>query len=433
MTPGGNGNGAGGGGTGTPRHPLGSADVVVIGGGIIGLSCAYYLRQHGRTPVVLEAGAIGRGSSYGNAGLVAPSHSLPLPAPGVVQQALRWLFKPSSPFIIRPQADVALVRWLLRFMMSARRAPMLRGIPTLRDLNRLSAELYVELAEAIGAPSVYHADGVINVYGTQAAFAHGRAEAELLERYGVGSRLLPGDEVVDAEPGLRSGLAGGVLWPEDGFVDPAAFVQRLHTDLAGHDVPVLPHSEVLAISAFDEGVSVQTMNGVLRCEEVVVAAGAWSARLLRALGQRVHVQPAKGYSITIDDAATRLRRPLLLSEAKVAVTGLGGSLRLAGTLELAGLNQSIDVRRLAAVRGSAEPYLRAGTRGGEETIWRGLRPLSADGLPMIGRLPTERRVSVATGHGHIGVTLAPVTGKLIAEMLSGEASSLDLRALRPVR
>jgi D-amino-acid dehydrogenase len=416
------------------RAPMpGEADVVVIGGGIVGLSCAHFLEQMGRSPLVVEQGLVGHGSSFGNAGLIAPSHSIPLPAPGVVRQGLRWLTNPESPFFVRPRANAALARWLIRFARSARRGPMLRGIPVLRDLNRLSTALYAEMAQAAKADLGYRPTGVLNVYRGEAAFAHGRWESELLEQFGVPSTVLGGEQLVAEEPGLCDGLAGAVLWPEDGYVDPAAFVTALQRELEERGVRILPNTEVLGIAADDRAATVRTTRGTVRCADVVVAAGAWSAALVRAIGHRMHVQPAKGYSVTIEDAAIRLRKPLLLSEAKVAVTPLNGSLRVAGTLELAGLDQTIDVRRLDAVRRSAEPYLRGRIGGGEETVWRGLRPLSADGLPMIGRLPGTPRVAVATGHGHVGVSMAPGTGRLIAELLTGRRPSLDLEPLRPVR
>jgi D-amino-acid dehydrogenase len=408
-------------------------DVLVVGGGIVGLSCAHFLERHGRRPVVVEQGQVGRGSSYGNAGLIAPSHSVPLPAPGVVGKALRWMLSPTSPFVIRPRRDAALVRWLMRFAWSSRRAPMLRGIPTLRDLNRLSARLYAELADEFGASAGYRRSGVLNVYATAGGFRHAREEAALLDRHGVPSRVLAGDELLALEPGLASGLAGGVLWEEDGFVDPAIFVTTLAAALAGRDVPVLANTEVLRIDADGRRATVQTTAGTVDCDDVVVAAGAWTPELVRGLGARLHVQPAKGYSVTIDHPATTLARPLLLSEAKVAVTPLGDALRLAGTLELAGLDQRIDLRRLEAVRTAADSYLRDGTAGRSETVWRGLRALSADGLPMIGRLRSRPAVTVATGHGHIGVSLAPATGKLVAELLTGAAPSVDVGALGPVR
>jgi D-amino-acid dehydrogenase len=410
------------------------ADVVVVGGGIVGLSCAHYLELGGRSPLVLDQAEVGHGSSYGNAGLVAPSHSIPLPAPGVIRQGLRWLTDPESPFFIRPRADPALARWLVRFAWSARRVPMTRGIPVLRDLNRLSAELYAELTRGSHGPGLdYHTGGVINVYRTERAFEHGRHEADLLERYGVPSQVLGSKELVDFEPGLRCGLAGGVLWPEDGFIDPAKFVDAWRDQLARRGVQFLTGTEVLRIDGDGSGATLRTTSGAIRSSEVVVACGAWSAALLRRMGHSLAIQPAKGYSITISGSRSRLQRPLLLSEAKVAVTPMGDKLRLAGTMELAGLDQSIDLRRVEAVRRSADPYLQAGSAGETETIWRGLRSLSADGLPLIGRIRSARSLAVATGHGHIGVSLAPATGKLIAELLCGEPPSVDLRALAPDR
>jgi D-amino-acid dehydrogenase len=410
------------------------ADVVIVGGGIIGLACAHYLQLQGRAPLVLERGEVGRGSSYGNAGLVAPSHSIPLPAPGVVRQALRWLADPESPFFIRPRPDPALARWLLRFARAARRRPMVKGIPILRDLNRMSAALYVDLAREASQPGLsYRSGGVINVYRSEAAFEHGRKEAQLLEGHGVPSEVLDTDALLAAEPALAPGLAGAVLWPEDGFIEPASFVEAWRVDLARRGVPIVTGTEVLALDGRDSAPAMRTTKGTVICNEVVIAAGAWSASLLGKIGHRIATQPAKGYSLTVRAPGAKLRRPLLLSEAKVALTPMGDCLRIAGTMELAGLDQSFDLRRMDAVRRSVEPYLRAGAGGEQETAWRGLRSLSADGLPMIGRLRSAPRIAVATGHGHIGVSLAPATGKLIAELLCGEKPSIDLAPLRPDR
>jgi D-amino-acid dehydrogenase len=409
------------------------ADVIVIGAGIVGLCCAYFLERAGRRPIVLDQGEVGRGSSHGNAGLVAPSHSVPLPAPGVVAQALRWLARPASPFFIRARLDPALARWLARFAWSARRGPMLRAIPTLRDLNLLSLDLYGELARESDGVLKYCPSGVLNVYKTERAFEHGRDEAALLAGFGVTSQVLAAREVAAAEPCLRDGLAGAVLWPQDGYVDPAAFVAGLQTILARREVPILPHTEAFAIESDGRDQVVRSSSGQLRCRSIVIAAGPWSVKLVRNLGHRLHVQAAKGYSLTIPGSTARPLRPLLLTEAKVALTPLASGLRIAGTLELAGLDRTIDFRRLDAVRRSADTYLGAPATGTGETVWRGLRALSADGLPFIGRLPACPEVAVATGHGHIGVSLAPATGKLIADLMTGRPPAIDVTPLRPVR
>jgi D-amino-acid dehydrogenase len=408
-----------------------TADVVIVGAGIIGLACAHYLREQGRSPIVIERGAVGSGSSFGNAGLVAPSHSIPLPAPGVVRKALRWLTDDESPFYIKPRCDVELGFWLLRFAASARRGPMTRGIPVLRDLSRLSTELYAALEHESSLP--FKTGGVINVYASEEGFEHGRQEAKLLDGHGLSSEVLSSENLVKQEPSLRPGLAGGVLWPEDGFIEPARFVSEWRARLAGLGVQFVTGAEVLALSADSSGVTVRTTLGTTRSEEVVIAAGAWSAALLKAAKIRIAIQPAKGYSVTIKGASSLLKRPLLLPEAKVAVTPMEAGLRLAGTMELAGLDQTIDLRRVEAVRRSVEPYLQLNHEGATETVWRGLRSLSADGLPMIGRLQTAPRIAVATGHGHIGVSLAPATGKLIAQLLTNDKPAIDLMPLRPDR
>jgi D-amino-acid dehydrogenase len=410
------------------------ADVVVVGGGIVGLSAAHYLTERGREVFVVDQGSVGGGTSHGNAGLVAPSHSIPLPAPGVVRNGLRWMLDPTSPFYVRPRLDRELAGWLARFVWASRGSRSRAGIPALRDLLRHSAALFDELRLRRELDFASGRDGVLNVYATPRSMEHGVAEARLLERYGLPSQVLDGDQLAALEPTLAPSLGGGVLWPEDGWVDPSEFVARLTASLAERGVRFAPAVELISLS-LDRGRArtLLTTAGTVEAGEVVLAAGAWSPVLSRQLGLRLPVQPAKGYSVTSDVAGPVPRRPLLLVDAKVAVTPLAHRLRLAGTLELVGLDASISWRRVEAIRAAGERFLPGVELDPQARVWSGLRPLSADGLPVIGRPRALANVTIATGHGHIGVSLGPGTGQLVAEAVTGESPSLDLRPFSPDR
>ena len=404
---------------------------VVIGGGVIGVASAYYLARDGWRVTLLEKGEIASGSSYGNAGLIVPSHSIPLAAPGVWLKGLRWMANPESPFYIRPRLDWELVRWLWRFRGACTAEHLARAVPVLRDLGYASLALFRELAALNGLDFGYQENGVLAVYRTEAGFAEARHEAELLGKAGIGVGVLDAAAARKVEPSLGPELVGAVRFQHDAQLIPDRFV----TGLAGigerMGVEIRRSTEVLGFRR--EGrriVAVETTRGDLEPGEVVLAAGAWSPELGRELGLRLPIQPAKGYSVMCRRPADGPRLPLLLGEAKMAVTPMADTLRFAGTLELAGLDLSINRRRVAAVVRSARYFLPGVGRLPVVEIWRGLRPCTPDGLPIVGRPEGWDNLILATGHAMIGISLGPVTGKLVAQLAAGEPPLVDVSSLR---
>jgi D-amino-acid dehydrogenase len=407
---------------------------LVIGGGVIGVSAAHYLALEGFSVSLLERGEIASGCSYGNAGLVVPSHSIPLAAPGVIGKALRWMADPESPFYVKPRLDPDLVRWLWRFRGACTARHLARSVPVLRDLGFASRALYRELAALDGLDFGYREAGVLAVFRTARAYEEAVREAEFLRRHGMSARCLDGAAARALEPALAAGIAGGVLFGDDAHLIPDAFVTGLAEVAAKRGVEIRRSTEVVGFrTAGRHVVAVETTRGDLEADEIVLAGGAWSAALARPLGLRLPIQPAKGYSATFRRPAQGPRIPLLLGEAKVGVNPMGGRLRLAGTLELAGLDLTIDRRRVAAVLRAGRDYLATlGDLDGLE-IWRGLRPCTPDGLPIIGRPSRFDNLILATGHAMIGVSLGPVTGKLVAQLAAGQTPLLDLAPLSPDR
>jgi D-amino-acid dehydrogenase len=404
-------------------------DVLVVGGGVMGVCAAYYLGQMGRQVTLIEKGEICAGSSYGNAGLVVPSHSVPLAAPGVAFKALRWMLDPDSPFYIAPRLDAALWRWLWNFWRSGREAHVRRAVPLLRDLHLASRGLFAELTRLEGMACAYEERGVLYAFNTRAGLEGGVAEAERLREAGVPPRVLDRAQV-EALEGVEVRVEGGVYYPQDAHLVPDRFVRGLSRHLQG--VEVLPHTEVLELRRAGGRIGlVRTTRGDFAPGEVVLAAGSWSPLLAAQLGLSLPIQPAKGYSITFKKPVPCPAVPLLLGEAKVGATPMGEWLRFAGTLELAGLDLSLSRRRVEAILRGVPAFLPQVVPEKLELveIWRGLRPCTPDGLPFLGRAPGYENLTVAAGHATIGMSLGPITGKLVAQVVCG-APEMDLSPLR---
>jgi D-amino-acid dehydrogenase len=404
-----------------------SVDVLIIGGGVIGVCAAYYLLQQGRSITLLDKDGICAGSSYGNGGLVVPSHALPLAMPGVIGQALKWLFDPASPFYIKPRPDPALWDWLWRFRAASNPAAARSAMLALLALNRASLELFCELARHAGLDFGFEQRGGLYLFTSQAGLRKGIHEAELLHGYGIEVAIFDAAAVRQLAPAIRPAVVGGIYYCEDAHLIPNRFVHGLAELVRRQGGELCAASEVIACETSGSHVAkVVTTRGDYFPNQVVLATGAWSPLLARSLGLRLPVQPAKGYSITIPRPPDTPDIPLHLAERKVGVTPMGAMLRFAGTLELAGLDLSINRRRVDAIYQAAQEYLRFEPETDAIEIWRGLRPLTPDTLPIIGRSSRIENLIVATGHGMLGVSMGPITGKLVAQLVTGEQPDLDL-------
>ena len=414
-----------------------SRRVVVIGGGVIGLACAHFLLRRGHRVLIVERGAQGHDCcSLGNAGYVSPSHFVPLPAPGVVSAALRWMGDPRSPLYVRPRLDPEWIVWAWRFWRASNRRRAEAAGPCLRDLLVESRALFDEIAAATGDEIELKRDGLLALFETEAAWEAEKHHAARARALGMTAEVVDRAGIAALEPDLTLRAVGGVFYPLDAHVTP----QRLHAAL---ERLVSERGGEFAWGAEatgwrTEGRSVRairTAAGEIEADEFVVSAGAWTRRVLAPLGIRLSLMPGKGYSLTLPAPRERPRRSILLQESRVAVTPMGGSLRVGGTMEIGAFDAAASPRRV-------EGIVRSFTRGFPAfrpadftgiPAWSGLRPLSHDGLPHVGRFRRFDNLAAATGHAMLGVSLAPITGRLIAELLSGEPASIDLSPLRPER
>jgi D-amino-acid dehydrogenase len=414
-------------------------DVLIIGGGIIGVTSAYYLAGRGRKVTILEQGNIADGSSYGNAGLIVPSHATPLPQPGALADGLKWMLDSESPFYIKPRLSLDLVRWLITFAAHCTDSFVRQALPTLRDLGLASVALFDDLSDLFDFG--YRRKGLLNLFRTADALAHAAAEARLLSEAGLNARPVTAEEAQAIEPIARPDLAGGIYYETDALLNPATFVRGLAKWLEEREsVRIHRRTRVRGIEKAGRRITrIKTVDGDFEADEVVVAAGAWSPGFARDLRLNIPIQPAKGYSITVKRPERYPGIGLLLGESRVAVTPMsspeGDLLRFAGTLELSGLDFSINLRRVEAVRRAPANYLLGITPEKWETleVWRGLRPCTPDGLPIVGRARAYDNLTLATGHAMVGISLGPITGKLVSQIVTGETPELDVRPLRVER
>jgi D-amino-acid dehydrogenase len=408
--------------------------VVVIGAGVIGVTSAYYLAQDGWDVTLLDKGDVCAGSSYGNAGLIVPSHVVPLAAPGVWRQGLRWMLNPEGPFYIKPRPSLELAKWLWRFRAACSPARMRQAMPLLRRLSVESLALYRELAEKGGFEFGFRQAGSMTVFFSREGLAHGREEARLLGEAGVAVAVLDGPAARSAEPALRADVVGALFSPEDALLVPDRFVRGLAKVAESLGVQIRTGAEVIGFrTTGDRIAAVETTRGAVIADTVVLAAGAWSTELGRALGLRVPIQPAKGYSLTYRRPDRGPAIPLLPAEGRFSITPMGEFLRFGGTLELAGMDLRINQRRVDALRRNALRCI----DGAEELelleIWRGLRPCTPDGLPLLGHSRRFGNLVLAAGHAMVGMSLGPATGKLVTRLVAGATPPADIRLLDPQR
>jgi D-amino-acid dehydrogenase len=396
--------------------------VVVVGGGVIGLAAAWSLARRGADVVVVERDRCGEGASWGNAGWVTPGLSAPIPAPGVMRQAARWMLDPESPLLVRPRADLDFLRWGLRFARSCRPEAHRAGTAATLELARETRAQFDLLREA-GVEFEMHDDGLLYLVHDERALEDWlEAYAELEELGFDCGRLEPLDRAGLSliEPSVGVGVAAGLFARNERHVRPETLTAGLARDLLRLGARIEEGVGIRALARNGEGWRVEADAGALEADRVVVAAGVWSREILRTAGVMIPLEGAKGYSVTVDAPEPRPRRPLYLTEAKVGASPFDdGTLRLAGTLELSGLDLAVNRRRTDAIVRAAGRYLREYLAPADTRIdWAGLRPLAPDGLPIVGE--AQPGLFVATGHAMLGVTLAPATGEALAPAILGD-------------
>jgi D-amino-acid dehydrogenase len=411
--------------------------IVIIGGGVIGLSSAYELLQRGHAVTVVERGWPDHDScSLGNAGMVVPSHFEPLAAPGMIAMGLKWMFNPESPFAVRPRFDTELMSWAFRFWRAATPAHVARCTPILRDMNLRSRELFVRYAEKYGNDFDLETVGLVMLCKEQKTLDHEAGFAAKARSVGVPAEVLDRTALAKAEPGASLDVAGGVLFPKDAHMSPHKFIASLTRKVEELGGKFVWDAEVAGFRTEGDRIRAAiTKVGDIAGDEFVLASGAWSTGVAKAAGLSLPMQAGKGYSMLLEKPAQRPKLCSILTEARVAVTPMGSGLRVGGTMQIDGNDLTVNHRRVGGIKKSFPKYYTAFKPEDFDgvKVWAGLRPCSPDGMPYIGRTGTQKNLTVAAGHSMMGLSLGPVTGEMVAQIVAGEKTLVDTTLLNPDR
>ncbi|MDA0314536.1 MAG: FAD-dependent oxidoreductase [Bacteroidetes bacterium] len=409
---------------------------LIIGGGIIGLFTAYYLQKEGVEVTVIDRTDLRDNCSTGNAGMIVPSHIIPLAAPGMISKGISWMFSSKSPFYIHPRLDFKLVQWCLLFFKAANPSQVSKAIPYLKNISLLSKALYQEFRQEHPDSSMALVEkGLMMAYQTESMEKEEVEFAHLARKYGLEAEILGHEDLKKVEPNLHLKARGAVLFPGDAHLDPGALYGFLKKYLEQKEVSFLTETQVLGFEK--EGtkvVAVLTDKGKLEAEKILLCGGSWSGELAQMLHFTLPMMGGKGYSF-LQANQPEIQQATILTEQKVAVSPYGASVRFGGTMEIAGTNESINKNRVKGIFEAINRYYPdfQATFPEDKQIWKGLRPCSPDGLPYIGFAPRYTNVLVGSGHSMIGISLAPATGKILSELHQQKDSSMEIQGFAVAR
>lgn len=409
-------------------------DVLIVGGGVVGLACAYALLRAGRQVTIVEKGRLAGATSHGNCGTITPSHAAPLAMPGVPLKVLRWMTQADAPFYVKPRWDPTLFAWLLRALRRCNREDFERTAVIKGELLMASRRLIEDWIVREQMDCDFESVGTLYVFRDLAAFDDFSWHETLLTRLGMAVERKDAAQLAAMEPALGEGVVAGYFQPQDAHLRPDRFAAELARVVRARGGTILEHRDVDGWIRHGDAVCGAMAGGErLEAEEVVLATGSWSRAMARDLGVKLPVEPGKGYSITYDRPALVPRIPLVLKERSVCVTAWADGYRLGSTMEFAGYDDNLNRVRLDALRRAAADYLREpeGPRVVEE--WYGWRPMTPDDLPIIGPVVSRKGLWLATGHGMLGVSMSAITGELLAAQMTGNASPLNPRPFIPGR
>ena len=408
-------------------------DVLVIGAGVSGLASALALLADGRGVTVVDIGRVGGGASHGNCGTITPSHAPPLAAPGVVAQALRWMFTPDAPLYLKPRVDPALWHWLLRFAARCNPRDWRQSTQARAALLNDARARLADWVSRYGLQCEFEEEGLDYVFRDPRKFQQYVDESVVLKTFGIATQVFGGTDYEREEPAMLPGMAGAIRFPGDARLRPDRYVAELARVVRERGGVIEEQCRVDRLEPTSDGVRLATSQGERKGGEAVIALGAWTPAFARRLGIRAPIQPGKGYSITYSRPARVPRHPMVLKDRSVCVTVWGSGFRLGSTMEFSGHDDTLNATRLAALERGAREFLREPVGAEVHERWCGWRPMTWDDLPLLGRAPGQRKVWIAAGHGMLGISMSTATGQLMADLMTGRPPAFDPSPYRPER
>jgi len=404
---------------------------VIIGGGVIGLFSAYYLNKSGWEVDIIDQGDLSDNCSYGNAGMITPSHFIPLAAPGMIEQGIRWMFDSKSPFYVKPSLNPELIGWGLKFLKSATRKHVDRSAGALRDISVMSKLLFQEFEKDSKIDFGLQDRGILMLFKTPKFVEEEKHMAEQAINLGLDAQYLSPEECRQLQPGVEMDILGAVHYHCDAHLYPNKLMRGLIKYIENaKGVTIYRNTEIVKI-LHEAGkiTSVNSKDKEFKGDAYVVAGGAWSPGIARLAGLKVPLMPGKGYSFMVpQEESKQMTIPSILCEARVAITPMNGSIRYGGTMEVGKINNNINMSRVQGIVESVPKYLPnfKPEMPQQKDIWFGFRPVSPDGMPYIGLSNKYQNLAVATGHAMVGLGLGPATGKIISQVLNGQLTEMNI-------
>lgn len=407
----------------------------ILGGGVIGLSSAYYLTKAGHQVTVIDQGDLNVTCSTGNAGMIVPSHLIPLASPGIISKGIRWMFNSTSPFYVKPRWSGELLKWGYHFYKHANKEHVAKAAIALKEISILSKSMYQQWASELPFDFEYSERGLLMLYQTKEAEHEERETARFANEHGIEAHILSPTQIQQLEPHVKVTARGGVFFPGDAHLTPQVLMSQLMHYLKKLGVVFKANTMLTDFIIEAQKIKeVVTDSGNLFFDEVILATGTWSGTIGKKLQLNMPMQAGKGYSFLMP-IEKNIQIPSIFLEARVAVTPMGGSIRFGGTMEIAGVNHIINMNRVKGIVDSIPAYYPEMNvqMPAQKEVWHGLRPCSPDGLPYIGKSRQIQNLTIATGHAMMGLSLGPGTGKLVQQLIDQNQTAISMEAFDPER
>ncbi len=411
-------------------------NIIIVGGGITGLCTAYYLHKNGYHSTVIDKGEITDGCSFGNMGFLSPSHFIPLASPGIISEGLKHMFSSKSPFYIKPRLDLRFLQWGLQFYKNSSQQTVDKNTPHLNDLLQLSRRLMNEIKDDIGDVFDMEEIGCMMMCRSQKTYEHELLLAEKAEKLGLNVERLTGAEVQHLEPDVEVKVAGAVLFKDDAHIDPGKFMVVMKKYLEKKGITFQLNTKVTGFNKQNGNITgVITDQGTFTSDNIVLSSGSWLPQIAKILKVKLLMQPGKGYSYTYDHVEKNIRYPAILVDGRCAITPWKHKLRIGGTMEFSGINNRVLINRMQGIYDSVKSFY-PGLKidfPPIEKIWTGLRPVTPDGLPYIGKPNGYDNVIIAGGHAMLGISEGAGTGKIVSDLIDKKNAPINITAFSPDR
>jgi D-amino-acid dehydrogenase len=413
--------------------PLKNKKIIIVGGGINGLCSAYYLQKKNYEITVIDSGDITNNCSFGNMGYLSPSHFVPLASPGIISEGLKYMLKSTSPFYIKPRMNLHLMKWAFQFYKNSSQKIADKNAPYLTDLLNLSRKLMNEIRDDIGDVFEMEENGCMMMCHEQKTFEAELKVAEKSKKFGLQTEIFNREELQKQEPDVELDIYGAVLFKNDAHIHPGKFMISMKNHLQKNGVIFQLNTTVTGFTRKGKKIEeVITDKGTFTADEILLCAGSWLPRLAKMLGVNLLLEGGKGYSYTYDYIEKNVRYPGILVDGRCAITPWKHSLRIGGTMEFSGINHTVLIKRMQGIYNSVKrfyPGLKIDLPP-KEKIWTGLRPVTPDGLPYIGKLDHFENLLVAGGNAMLGISEGAGSGKIISDIVENRSTSIDISAFK---